>query len=152
MSLNVCVFSKLGRAKDQDPDNFDFETQFYVHPASVEEVEAHFPGRSEGVEIDVVYDFGTKHEFDFGYGEYNDWRDELSRLAQTSDRADAFSELISFPDNEGVIGPVVSKKLAQDFGEFEDRAKAKGSDFFAVYLSWKTAFETAADGGAVQFQ
>jgi hypothetical protein len=152
MGLNVCVFSSLTRANDQDPDNFDFETQFYAHPASVEDAEKYFPGRSEGVEIDVVYDFGTKHELDFGYGEYNDWRDALSSLAQSLPRSDAFHELIEFPDNEGVIGPVVSRKLAGDFAEFENRAKTKSPDFVRTYLQWKKAFETAANSGAVQFQ
>ena len=69
-----------------------------------------------------------------------------------------FVELINFPDNEGVIGPVVAAKLAKDFAEFEHRAEEysasipDGTDWLENYREWKCAFEMAAKDGAVVLQ
>ena len=66
-----------------------------------------------------------------------------------------FVELINFPDNEGVIGPVVAAKLAKDFAEFEHRAEEysasipDGTDWLENYREWKCAFEMTAKDGAV---
>ena len=65
-----------------------------------------------------------------------------------------FCGLINFPDNEGVIGPVVAAKLAKDFAEFEHRAEEysasipDGTDWLENYREWKCAFEMAAKDAA----
>jgi len=65
-----------------------------------------------------------------------------------------FMELINFSDCEGTLGPVVCAKLAEDFQEFDDRAKsAWGGDSgpYAIYSNWRKAVEMAADRGAIAF-
>ena len=151
MSLNVCVYSKLAKASVQEPDDYDFDTQLFIDLLSVEEVDRFFPGRHEGVEIGVVYDFGMRCEFDLSYGDYNIWRDQLAELAGKT-HSGAFHELIEFSDSEGVIGPVVSKKLVVDFSEFEEQAQNVSDAFHQIYMEFKRAFEMSADQGAVQFQ
>jgi hypothetical protein len=117
---------------------------------SVEDQRKFFPGRDEGFDADVVYNFVHKHEFDLGYGEFNDWREQLARIELGA--SSAFQEIIEFPDNEGVIGPAVAKKLAVDFQKFEPQAKLEGDVFYTIYSKWKKAFETTSDNGAVQSQ
>lgn len=63
-----------------------------------------------------------------------------------------FWELISFSDCDGIIGPLVSAKLAQDFGDFQPAADDHPDQHFRdMYARWRTAFETAADTGFVDF-
>jgi hypothetical protein len=151
MSLNVCAYSNLVKSAIQNPDDYSEITQFFVHPLSVKDVDRFFPGRRDGIEVGVVYDFGTRQEFGLFYDQYNLWREQLSRLV-INIRPDAFYELIEFSDSEGVIGPIVSRKLAGDFSEFEEQARRVDNAFHAIYLKWKNAFELAANNGAVQFQ
>ena len=118
--------------------------------------ETHFPGRGEGIDPDTVYTFNERFNFRAGgYGGYNWWRSTLDRFKGD----EAFQELINFADNEGVIGPVVSKKLANDFVKYESEAiafsktLADNEDFWLEsYRNWKKAFEVAADNGAVNFR
>ena len=171
MGLDITAYRKIeianGAAVDEDGDPVDYDEhqRFYFNPD--------FQGREEGLVEGAIYTRGTE-EHDFragGYGGYNAWREELAKLAGypatphtrylvTEDRHDAgaweategpFWELINFSDCEGVIGPVVSAKLAKDFEEFDERAKVIGDYFYDRYLDWKLAFELAADGGAVVF-
>lgn len=68
-----------------------------------------------------------------------------------------FGQLINFSDYEGLIGPTTSKKLADDFASFAKKAeqiKLPDEDrewFLRVYNDFRRAFETAAQGGAVEF-
>jgi hypothetical protein len=63
-----------------------------------------------------------------------------------------FWELIHFSDCEGTIGPEVSAKLAQDFARYQDQADAHPDERFRdLYATWRTAFEMASQGGAVDF-
>lgn len=135
-----------------------------------------FPGRDEGLEDRAIYSAEDSMGFRAGsYSGYNAWREELAKLAgytaadytiyeQTKKRHDAgawastsgpFWELINFSDCEGVIGPVVSAKLAKDFAEFDDNARAHSTAredwFYPVYQDFRQAFEMAADKGAVDF-
>jgi len=63
-----------------------------------------------------------------------------------------FWELIAFSDAEGVIGPVVCKRVHADFVRFA-AAAARHPDpgFRASYEDWKTAFAMCAQGGAIVF-
>jgi hypothetical protein len=63
-----------------------------------------------------------------------------------------FRELLCFSDCDGVIGAQVAAKLARDFAEWDERAKALGDSwFYEKYTEWQRCFEMAADDGAVSF-
>lgn len=120
--------------------------------------EENFPGRTEGLKAGA-YELDEDSEsggFRAGsYSGYNWWRSQLEELRPDED---AFIELIEFSDCEGVIGPIVSRKLAKDFQAHEEVICAKArilgdesSYWIELYQKWKTAFETAADGGYVDF-
>ncbi|MDQ0035887.1 hypothetical protein J2W30_003660 [Variovorax boronicumulans] len=132
-----------------------------------------FPGREEGLIDRAVYAYEESDDvLGMSYGRYNAWRESLAKLAgypltEVTERfgpsrmlhagacwagaTGPFSELINFADNEGTIGPVVAAKLARDFAEFEERAKAIGDDFYQAFLDLKRGSEMAADSGALDF-
>jgi hypothetical protein len=93
------------------------------------------------------------------YGGYNMWRRELAELggisgdySQEPPAGAPFAELVWFPDNEGVIGPVVAKKLLKDFQDHFEKAKDTLDNYsFDKYVDWMKAFEFASDNGAVEF-
>ena len=116
------------------------------------------------------------------YSGYGEWRDLLSKVALDMGAADVwdkidggetyetipFSEHINFSDADGVIGPVASKKLYNDYVMYEkeimnrlDRFYLKFEDyeidgetydwFKQKYKDWKEAFRIASDNGAVIF-
>jgi len=63
-----------------------------------------------------------------------------------------FYELINFSDAEGYIGSEVSKKLYQDFVDFDEKAKNHTEGwFYRKYCEWKEAFRIASNNGAVGF-
>ncbi|WP_339259542.1 hypothetical protein MKZ12_07140 [Paenibacillus sp. FSL R5-0713] len=158
MGLDITAYKRLTKVEnpqlDEDGDVFDWNTQWRTD-GSMRWSEQHWPGRAEGVDFETVYTFEDSTGFRAGsYSGYNWWRQKLSEFAE----GDAFRELIEFSDCEGVIGSVVSKKLAADFAEFENEAKEyagkieTGEYWFKMYGIWKEAFEMAADGGAVNFR
>lgn len=158
MGLDITVYRKLTEVvkpeRDEDGDLTNFETE-WTPGASMEWSEKHFPGRGEGLDPRKVYNWKEKYRFRAGsYGGYGVWRSKLNQFMGDS----AFQELINFADNEGVIGPVVSKKLAKDFLEHEEEAKQfaetlgdAGADWYQRYEEWKDAFDFASDAGAVVF-
>jgi len=179
MGLDITAYRKLTKLDavfdaDGDPINpetreaLDYDLKVYAN--------FDFPGREDGLEDRAVYSAEDSMGFRAGsYGGYNAWREELAKLAgypltdytiygRTERRHDAgawaasagpFWELINFSDCEGIIGPVVSEKLAKDFAEFDERAKAHAASrndwFYPLYQTWRQAFDMAADGGAVDF-
>jgi hypothetical protein len=167
MGLDITAFRQLTPTPDVALDSYGapVEWEKYWRPHAIAWAEKHWPGRAEGVTEGTIYAAAETMNFRAGsYGGYNEWRHWLARVmgyASAQDfwnRAPAgspFYELINFADNEGVIGPVVAAKLAQDFAENERRAEecAEGSQPFYMdrYRTWKRAFEMAADGGAVDF-
>jgi hypothetical protein len=139
-----------------------------------------FPGRADGLEDRAVYKAVDSMSFRAGsYGGYNAWREELASLAKYeavsvdqyntgnprlrhdqgawNQTGGPFHELICFSDCEGVIGPVVSAKLAKEFADWDERAKTHGDTlertdwFYPLYQKWRQAFEMAAQNGAVDF-
>ncbi len=152
MGLDITAYKKLRLAPEGTPEDDERNFAFWVNP--------NFPGRDEGLVPGSVYD-GSEDEFYFpagSYGGYNWWRNELARLAGFAsanaawgEKSGPFWELISFSDCEGVIGPVVAKKLLADFVAFEGQIASLGEVFVEKYNAWKKAFELAADGGAVRF-
>jgi len=65
--------------------------------------------------------------------------------------AKSFYEIIIFSDCEGVIGPEISKKLYEDFVEFDKVAISQGDYFYDIYSKFKEAFRVASDNGLVCF-
>lgn len=146
---------------------------YWIGGASMAWSESQWSGRGADLDPDAVYAItGEVGDFRAGsYGGYNQWRDWLAQFASYESAkavfrgdvtAGPFYELICFADNEGVIGPLVSAKLAKDFRnllapvwrEARDRL-GEGSDnyryFIEKYRLWSTAFHAAAQGGAVEF-
>lgn len=123
-----------------------------------------FPGRADEINPDKLYGFVAEFRFPAGsYSGYGDWRNALARLAGHSDasavfadpRPGPFVELINFTDCDGTIGWTVAAKLAKDFADFDDRARAAVVDpnwFYDVYQDFRAAFELASRGGAVVFR
>lgn len=139
--------------------------------------ETHFKGRGEGIEPLAYYKWNDLFHFRAGtYSGYNEWREKLDKFRQylmqqaseqsnetfTDQVKDAdghmFMELIDFADNEGVIGPVVSKKLHHDFKVNEKQAQTyaktieNGDYWLEKYALWQKAFDYAKDDGAVEFR
>jgi len=86
--------------------------------------ESDWPGRAAGIpDADVAYSFADKQRFRAGsYSGYGEWRNSLAtvagfrsaRHAWENAHSGPFFELLNFADNDGVIGPEVSAKLARD--------------------------------------
>jgi hypothetical protein len=173
MGLDISVYRKLtpasGDVEMEDGYPVDYDTYWLPGP-SMKWSEKTFPGRGKGIDPSTVYTFSEKSGFPAGsYGGYNHWRNLLAEMAgygsaeeawDNQDKSAPFMELIDFADNEGVIGPIVSAKLAKDFSEFESKAEKfsasldqyESKKFIHGYRVWKAAFEMASDGGAVEFR
>ncbi len=95
-----------------------------------------FEEQMQGLEEGAYNALGEGHNFRAGsYSGYGMWRDELAHAAgyfggdeQVWSNVDSggyanrpFEELINFSDAEGWIGPIVSKKLHQDFVDNEKK-------------------------------
>jgi hypothetical protein len=157
MGLDITAYSRLKPAPDAEvnedgyPVNWGDFVQIRENPD--------FPGRAKGLTNRAIYKVGESFGFRAGsYSGYNEWRSQLADLTgkpEATYRLDSkgpFAELICFSDCEGVIGPEVSKKLAKDFADWEDRARKSGDEyFFSKYQEWKRAFEMASQNGAVDF-
>lgn len=174
MGLDITAYRQIKLAPDAEIDSagdvVDYDNFMHVY------VNPDYPERAADLVDRGIYTSGTDSVgFRAGsYGGYNAWREELAQLAgypaapytyysTTQMRHDAgawaatagpFWELINFSDCDGAIGPAASAKLARDFAEWDDRAKAKDgpeSTFYARYTQWRSAFEMAADSGLVSF-
>lgn len=95
---------------------------------------------------------------------FKDWKEWLAKVGGYGSLSDAwkskhygpFLELLNFSDSEGTIGPVLARKLSQDFNDYEKFAKEKSNDLtygYEFYKNWKKAFNLAAkDNGVVIFK
>lgn len=158
MGLDISFFRKLQPVGVCTEAESDYCNEHFIASDNED-----FPGRMDGLKEGVCYAFeGDRGHLHAGsYGGYNRWREQLAALVGTTPRAVwdgkapadlPFAELINFSDCEGTIGPVVSAKLARDFAEWDDRARASLDGYaYAKYQEWRRAFETAADSGAVDF-
>lgn len=169
MGLDITAYKKLTPAPtaEVDADGYPVQWDKYhlVSQHTLAITEENFPGRTEGLTAGV---FDTEDTLGFragSYSGYNEWRRWLATLGG-HESVDAcwsgkitegpFLELINFSDCEGVIGPVVSAKLAKDFEALQDKADTyaedeEGNYFVQLYAKWRAAFEMAADGGCVDF-
>lgn len=162
MGLDITAYQGLKIVADAELDEngnpVDWENHFKPG-ASMAWSEKHFPGRAQGVDQDAVYAFDKSFRFRAGsYSGYNEWRRMLVRMiglnemSMFDERDGPFAELINFADNEGVIGPIVSAKLAKDFADWQEKADQHPDEWFGVqYANWRKSFEMASDNGAVDF-
>jgi hypothetical protein len=164
MGLDITAYRQVRAVHDVKVDEDGYpvnDGQIRVHKIVMDSQERDWPGRAKGIQA-IVYEPADSLSFRAGaYSGYNEWRRELSRRAGHGDpkrvwegvvTAGPFIELINFSDCEGVIGPVVSAKLARDFAEHEAKILASAEPWFAdLYHKWRKAFEMAADGGFVDF-
>lgn len=164
MGLDITYYANLKERPDLQFDDSgdvpDYETQVNFHHNT------DFPGRAEGVKEGVIYEYSESDGFRAGsYGGYNHWRDWLAKVAGyksaeecwNSDGKGPLYEFIHFSDCEGVIGPVVSAKLAKELAALKNKAEEAAKDtqpsgyYMEKFNDWLKAFETAAQGGAVDF-
>jgi hypothetical protein len=179
MGLDVSAYSNLKKIDcvyDVDGEPIDKVTN---DPISVPYFRVYvnydFPGREEGVEHKSIYSYQDYFDdIGMGYGRYNAWRNYLAKIAgypavpvdkyktgniqykndQGAWNADSgpFWELINFSDCKGVIGPVVSKKLAKDFADYQKIVDGLSDEYFKTqYSNFRKAFEIASNDGAVDF-
>lgn len=168
MGLDITAYSRLAPAGGIAADDEDaYATHVRVLPSR------HFPGR-EAPLSEGWHSFADRMGFRAGsYGGYNDWRERLAKLAgypatmgggyrtypthaagAWASTEGPFWELINFSDCDGTIGSAAAQKLARDFAEWDERAKAADPEspwFYDLYQLWRKAFELAADGGCVDF-
>ena len=143
----------------------------------------YFPEQSKGLPKGFGYGTGEEYSFRAGsYSGYGEWRDLLARVAldmgsegvwNKIDSGEGYSEIpfseqLNFSDADGIIGPVASKKLYNDYVSYEkdimkklDRYYLKYEDFEIdgetyqwfkqKYNDWKEAFRIASNNGAVIF-
>lgn len=155
MGLDIRAYKELREVENPqfDEDGWLINEDTEWKPgASMAWSETHFPGRGKGIDANKVYAYKETYYFRAGsYIGYNVWREKLHKFKGDV----AFQELINFADNEGVIGPVVSRKLYDDFKKYEEDAKEYsrevGSHWLTKYYEWTKAFEFASNNGAVEF-
>lgn len=172
MGLSVRAYKNIQKIEcgfNEDGEPVDKITGEYID-CFQPYIEEYFKERATDLQHKSAYSYESVQCFySRSYGTYNRWREELAKLAgytavyddylrRNSHQVGAFQlesgpfwELCCFSDCEGVIGNAVCRKLAKDFVENEDKARAIGTDFYEVYLIWKNTFEYAVEGGAVQF-
>jgi hypothetical protein len=164
MAINVTAYRNLRPVRDPVFNDYghleDTETQVWLmQPLGIEE---ETPNRMAWIE-NGIYTFGEKVTFRAGsHRAYRAWLDELARLvghpnsdviydAPDGTVSGPFIELLNFRP-EGVLGPDVSTKLAQDFIDHWDAAFAlNDAKFTTQYALWMKAFRMAANRGAVRF-
>jgi len=166
MGLDIIAWKKVEFRRERVAGveiDHDSETWLYRGPAA---------DRTDGLAEGVYAVSDEAHGFRAGsYSGYNEWREWLSVamvgvLPRTiwEDRGRyagrPFVELIDFADNEGFIGPNTSEKLARDFAEHHEQAKARALQAFGpvvaphyvrLYEDFMKAFKLAAGTGAVKF-
>lgn len=164
MGLDISAYGGMAMAPAArcDGDGYPIDpSHVLIHPSVIEFTEGHWPGRAGDLKAGV-YTCAHMEGFRAGsYSGYGRWREWLARRAGygsalqvwTQKPSGPFVELIDFADNEGVIAGEVAAKLARDFAENEERILAGEADghFIRLYRLWRSAFELAADRGAVVF-
>lgn len=170
MGLDIRVFKNAKFVSDNDGDREDLA---YVY--TLEGHEARIRDMKRGYyEAEEVMSFRAG-----SYSGYNHWRNLLAlaihdmpaeeiweqasgleKVAAEGMGMPPFFELINFADNEGCIGPSVSKKLYKDFCEHEAKFTAYIKNKvepdivdwdLGKYQEWKEAFRLASENGFVSF-
>jgi hypothetical protein len=163
MGLDVTAYSNVHKVDSAAYDGDEGYRFVTAYPSSG------FPDQAD--DVNGIYDYeGDSFSFRAGsYSGYNRFRESIAFLAlgvspktiwenTEAYKNKPFFELINFSDCEGVIGPVTSAKLFQDFKDFEAEIEKKSiaghggaSEWFMEsYRNWMKAFEIAADSGFVK--
>lgn len=164
MGLDITAYRQLSKNDKPELNEYGYaEDCFFVYKSMYEFSQQFGQCQPAGLLPETHYDYQTSIGFRAGsYSGYGAWRDWLAKVAGYESAKSVwdnpppegpFVELINFADNEGVIGPIASAKLAMDFAAFREAAE-KHSDglwYFEAYCKWQEAFEMAADNGAVDF-
>lgn len=178
MGLDISAYENLqfalpGEGMDEDGD-IDYSNGFFKLYINKD-----FYARAAGIPDGTICSgYENHHSFRAGsYSGYGSWRNMLAELAayplaeeeqgsragRATHQAGAwqtdegpFWELINFSDCEGCIGPQVSAKLADDFMQWHEKAKAfseakDDSYFLQKYEDFALAFKMASNNGAVSF-
>ena len=140
--------------------------QLYLNP--------HYSERASEIKDEHAYKAEDSYHFRAGsYGGYNHWRNMLAKLAGYTESTffergaerkshaatvwqnpvpGPFMEIINFSDCEGTIGTKISKKLADDFANYQTLAEElKDEVFLEKYNCWRKAFELGAADGCIVF-
>lgn len=178
MGLDITYYSKVTLVEPmtfKELEAIKFEHPFYDssehvylwnHPEFVERGDGLVEGFYAVLSWKREYRVSVQHQVEGGrfragsYSGYNAWREWLAALVGTTPQKvwdgevpTHFGELISFPDNEGFIGPTTSAKLAKDFEACKGKMKASVRRDWHVDLfkDFAQAFQTAAGEGIVDF-
>ena len=170
MGLDIAVYKLLELVENPELEedgclvNEDDVIKLWKHPR--------FPKQFDDLVDEGVYKYEQLYDFVVGgYPNYTTYRDTLAKLANYKPVIDndpssklhpffygahyvkegPFREQIVFSDCEGVIGSKTSKKLAEDYAKYIDKAAAIGDRFFEIYLEFKKAFDLARHDGVVKF-
>ncbi len=124
-----------------------------------------FPAHMSGLSSDLFYKCsGKKMRFGAGtYEEYSQFKKHLSMVAGFEKIEDLlksggpvyFIELINFSNEEGTIGPIICKKLHNDFMDNYNVAEKYFSNlddhekFWTHYKNWCKALFVASHNGAI---
>ncbi|SPB14874.1 hypothetical protein NOV72_02105 [Caballeronia novacaledonica] len=137
----------------------DFRRSHFEVDAVEVEVNTDWPCLADGLEAGAVYMY--EEDGRFGFKSRLDFFVNLNELAAfvgydcgmpPEDDPKPFRELFRWR-GEGIIGPVVSAKLAADFAEWDEPIKALGDDdFYKFYLHMRKIFGFAMNDGCVSLQ
>ena len=166
MGLDITAYKNvklIGAAQSYEEyeENYDWRETDYIETW----VPNHFGDAYAGTIPGSVYEAEDSFGFRAGsYSGYNYWRNWLSitflgvSAQEVWDNAETYSNkpfwrLIEFADNEGVIGPIWSAKLAIDFANHQATVDALPCEQWLkdCYAYWRKAFEMAAQNGYVKF-
>lgn len=147
---------KVNREAVESDPNYD-ETTHVVTRSNPD-----CPGIAEGMEEGAMYQFDESNWYrvaDRWWG-YVDWVVKLANLVgldggmPEQDSTVEFRDIFRYGRNDfGTFGPVVSKKLAEDFALWDEKARTFGDeDFYYYYGMVRDMFEFAAEGGACWIQ
>lgn len=158
------VFSKLSKMEMSEVKLFEDGTPeeeriatFFSNPL--------FPAHISGLDSNMFYRCNGK-KMRFGaatYEEYQKFRVHLARVAGFTNELELilkggplyFIELLNFSDSEGTIGPMVCKKLYNDFRDNYDIAEEyfkgveEGGKYWMHYQNWCKALSVARQNGAI---
>lgn len=177
MGLDILAYSELKKLDcvfNADGEPIDPVTREDIeYPYFQAYINEHFTDHAKGLEDGACYGFKNKLHLHAGsYGGYNNWRENLAKIAgypaapqeynsRVHMRHDEgafvagqgpFFELIYFSDCEGVINSEISAKLAKDFADFQEKSDSEGDEYWREkYSRWREVFELASNNGAVNF-
>jgi hypothetical protein len=118
------------------------------------------PSLALGLVGGCPYRYEEERLFDVAAGDHelNAYHDQLAKLGGFNwlihdvESPGPFRELIGYSSDSGIIGPMVSAKLADDFAWFDERARALGDcGFYTWFTVMRELFEFAAKDGAVRY-